>query len=85
MKIKKAAAVPLITHDPYFSIWSASDELNDSAPVHWSGARQNMSGFLIIDGAPFCFLGKMKVSQNCSKPELKSHRQVQCINLNIKK
>ena len=58
MKIKKAAAVPLITHDPYFSIWSASDELNDSAPVHWSGARQNMSGFLIIDGAPFCFLGK---------------------------
>lgn len=58
MKIKKAAAVPLITHDPYFSIWSASDELNDSTPMHWSGARQNMSGFLIIDGAPFCFLGK---------------------------
>ncbi len=57
MKITRAAALPLITHDPYFSIWSDTDALNGGDPVHWSGIRQQMKGWLDIDGVPFCFMG----------------------------
>ena len=30
-------AVPLVTVDPYTSVWSFSDHLYDSWPVHWTG------------------------------------------------
>ena len=29
MKVTRAASIPLVTHDPYFSIWSSSDNLYD--------------------------------------------------------
>lgn len=57
MKIKRAASIPLILHDPYFSIWSSADHLYDTDPVHWSGARQKMRGYLTVDGKTYSFLG----------------------------
>ena len=30
-------AIPLITSDPFFSVWSESDDLNASDTVHWTG------------------------------------------------
>ena len=30
-------AIPLITSDPFFSVWSESDNLNASDTVHWTG------------------------------------------------
>ncbi len=44
MKIERAASIPLITHDPFFSVWSAADKLNDADLVHWSGIRQKIRG-----------------------------------------
>ncbi len=54
----KAASFPLVTHDPYFSIWSSTDHLYDSDPVHWSGARHKMTGYLVIDGKSYTFMGR---------------------------
>src|SRR5689334_6209520 len=49
-------AVPLITHDPYFSIWSASDQLNTDWPRHWTGTINAMCGLIRIDGKPFRYM-----------------------------
>ncbi len=61
MKIKRAASIPLILHDPYFSIWSSADHLYDADPVHWSGARQKMRGYLTVDGRTYTFLGDKEI------------------------
>jgi hypothetical protein len=57
-QVKKAPAYPLITHDPYFSIWSFNDQLNAETTRHWTGAEHPLYGTVTVDGKTFTFLGQ---------------------------
>ncbi|MFT3827846.1 MAG: DUF4964 domain-containing protein [Chitinophagaceae bacterium] len=57
---QQAPAYPLITHDPYFSIWSGTDELNASVTKHWTGAEQPLIGMVKVDGVTYSVLGKQR-------------------------
>lgn len=63
MKVTRAASIPLIMHDPYFSIWSSSDHLYDANTVHWTGKRQQIRGYLTVDKTVYCFMGDKEFHQ----------------------
>lgn len=56
-KAFRPPAVPLVTHDPYFSTWSTTDRLTESWSKHWTGANHALCGMIRVDGKPYRFMG----------------------------
>lgn len=50
-------SVPLITVDPYFSIWSAADRFYEKDTEHWTGAPNSIKGTINFDDKIFRFMG----------------------------
>lgn len=53
----RVASVPLVVHDPYFSLWSPADRLYDCEIKNWYGQAKPMRGVVLIDGKAFRFMG----------------------------
>ncbi len=50
-------AAPLVTVDPYFSVWSFTDELNQSPTVHWTGQEHPLIAVVRVDGVSYRAMG----------------------------
>lgn len=56
MKLR-APSVPLITIDPYFSVWSKDENINFNFTEHWTNKSNSIIGTVFIDEKEYLFLG----------------------------
>ena len=54
----RAPSVPLVVHDPFFSIWLPANEPAGSFQNHWTGTRMHWDGVVRVDGNPYVFFGR---------------------------
>ena len=46
-----------MTNDPYLSIWSEADHLNDANTAHWTRRENSLVSLIRIDGKTYRLMG----------------------------
>ena len=69
MKLR-APSIPLITVDPYFSVWAPNENINYKEAQHWTGAKNDLRGFVVIDGEEYSFLGYFRNAKKIKQTSL---------------
>ena len=65
--INRYPAIPLFVHDPYFSIWSVQDHLNEGWSRHWTGSGHTFAVLLRIDGIVWKIAGDVPNTQTAEQ------------------
>ena len=60
MTYSRLPCYPLFVNDPYFSIWSKTDKLNEEDTIFWHGEDKPTYGVVKTDNKEYCFLGNKK-------------------------
>ncbi len=64
-------AYPLFVKDPFFSIWSPSENLNDSDTMFWTGKTRRAYGLVNADDKTYCFMGIQPKAEKLRQTGLK--------------
>ncbi len=67
----RVPSIPLITVDPYFSVWSRDENLNYTETVHWTGSPNPILGYVTVDGERYLFLGYERNTHKIAQTSLK--------------
>ncbi len=55
-------SVPLVTFDPYLSIWSDADHLTERPTQHWTKRPHSLDSLIRVDGATYRLMGNEPAS-----------------------
>ncbi len=61
-------SVPLVAHDPYFSVWSNANKLYSDETRHWTGRENSLSAMVRVDGQTFRLMGTQP-AESASLPQ----------------
>ena len=61
-------SVPLVAHDPYFSVWSNSNKLYSDDTRHWTGRENSLNSMVRVDGETFRLMGR-EPEESASLPQ----------------
>jgi hypothetical protein len=56
-RLTRPPAIPLVTVDPYTSVWCCADRLTDDWPRHWTGSPMPLYAVVRVDGVAYRVLG----------------------------
>lgn len=63
-------AYPLFVKDPFFSIWSPSERLNESNTMFWTGKTVRTYGLVHADGKTYVFMGIVPKAEKMTQTSL---------------